>query len=76
MITYPTPENNPKCKCYPNMMAAFFCSYGHMLECHFPMTCEEADCSHLARYRDGEDIGDIEGGDYSIDDESEAEHGT
>jgi hypothetical protein len=23
-----------------------FCRYGHMLECHYPHTCEEARCSH------------------------------
>lgn len=23
-----------------------FCQYGHMLECHFPKTCEEARCGH------------------------------
>jgi hypothetical protein len=26
-----------------------FCSYGHMLECHYPMTCEEAECEHYLR---------------------------
>lgn len=23
-----------------------FCPYGHMLECHYPQTCEQAECSH------------------------------
>ena len=27
-------------------MGCMFCEYGHMLECHHPMTCEEAECSH------------------------------
>ncbi|MFQ6076935.1 MAG: hypothetical protein ACE5Z5_12545 [Candidatus Bathyarchaeia archaeon] len=27
-------------------MACMFCPYGHMLECHYPMTCEEAQCDH------------------------------
>jgi hypothetical protein len=27
-------------------MACMVCPYGHMLECHYPMTCEEANCSH------------------------------
>jgi hypothetical protein len=31
-------------------MMAFFCLYGHMLECHFPYRCREAGCSHLNRY--------------------------
>ncbi len=26
------------------------CQYGHMLECHYPMNCTEAECSHLAKY--------------------------
>lgn len=29
-----------------NPMACMFCSYGHMTECHYPETCEEANCSH------------------------------
>ena len=42
-----------------NPMACMFCSYGHMLECHFSLTCEEAECSHYqelaaADYPDGE----------------------
>lgn len=31
-------------------MAAFFCPYGHMLECHFPYGCSQAACSHLEGY--------------------------
>lgn len=27
-------------------MGCMFCPYGHMLECHYPYTCEEAQCSH------------------------------
>lgn len=27
-------------------MACMFCCYGHMLECHYPMDCAEANCSH------------------------------
>jgi hypothetical protein len=30
--------------------ACMFCMVGHILECHHPMTCEEAKCSHLAKY--------------------------
>jgi hypothetical protein len=22
------------------------CPYGHMLECHYPLECDEAECSH------------------------------
>ncbi len=31
-------------------MACTFCMVGHALECHHPMTCEEAKCSHLVKY--------------------------
>jgi hypothetical protein len=57
---YPPPWENPACVCWPNTMKAFFCPHGHMLECHAGQTCEEARCSHLARYDDPE-LGD-EGG--------------
>ena len=30
----------------PNPMACMFCTFGHILECHYPHTCEEARCSH------------------------------
>lgn len=36
---------NPKCVC-PTPMAAMFCMTGHMLECHYPMSCEESECGH------------------------------
>lgn len=26
--------------------ACAFCHYGHMLDCHYPKTCEQAECSH------------------------------
>jgi len=25
-------------------MGCMLCEYGHMLACHYPMTCDEADC--------------------------------
>lgn len=28
-------------------MACMFCSTGHMTECHYPMSCGEAQCSHF-----------------------------
>lgn len=31
-------------------MACTFCMVGHLLECHAPMGCEEAKCSHLEKY--------------------------
>jgi len=48
--TYPPPDENPRCQCWPNQLQAFFCAYGHMTECHYPQTCREANCSHMDRY--------------------------
>lgn len=30
-------------------MACMFCFYGHMTECHYPNTCEQANCNHYQR---------------------------
>ncbi len=49
-MNYPPPSENPRCTCYPNMLAAFWCPTGHMTECHAPRTCEEAECGHLQQY--------------------------
>ena len=27
-------------------VACTFCQFGHMLDCHYPYTCDEAECSH------------------------------
>ena len=27
-------------------MACMFCEFGHMTDCHHPLTCQEAECSH------------------------------
>lgn len=35
-----------------NPMGCMLCSYGHMLECHHPYTCEEAECSHYQQSRE------------------------
>ena len=43
---------NPKCQCNP--MQATFCIYGHMLECHFPQNCREAECDHYKRALENE----------------------
>ncbi len=29
-----------------NPLACMFCQFGHMTDCHYPHTCEEANCSH------------------------------
>lgn len=31
-------------------LACMFCPTGHLLECHAPMTCDQAECSHLVKY--------------------------
>ena len=30
-------------------MSCMFCGCGHMLECHHPMSCDEAQCSHVVQ---------------------------
>lgn len=42
-------EGNPDCHCL-TPLAAMFCMTGHMTECHYPMSCEEAQCGHLKLY--------------------------
>lgn len=32
-----------------NPIACWPCLYGHATECHYPLSCEEAQCSHLVR---------------------------
>jgi hypothetical protein len=41
---------NPLCQCV-NALRTMFCPFGHLTECHFPMNCEQAQCSHLERYQ-------------------------
>jgi len=43
---------NPDCIC-PTAMAAMFCMTGHMLECHYPLHCEDARCDHYRREVEG-----------------------
>lgn len=33
-------------------ISCMFCPYGHMLACHYPMTCEEAECEHYQQEMD------------------------
>ena len=37
-------------------IACTFCVFGHMLDCHYPQTCEEANCGHYkeGHYKEGE----------------------
>jgi hypothetical protein len=62
---YPPPEKNPACRCYvkgdaASFMRAMFCPYGHMTECHYPMTCAEAECGHWEIERESEEEADCE----------------
>ena len=36
------------CQCKSGMEATF-CPVGHMLECHYPQTCDQAKCQHYQR---------------------------
>lgn len=36
-------------------MACMFCPYGHMTECHYPYTCDEAECSHYLAEMEAEE---------------------
>ena len=31
---------------HASSMACMFCGFGHMTDCHYPLTCEQANCSH------------------------------
>ena len=42
-------------------MACMFCQYGHMTDCHYPHTCEEANCSHYQTELEAEEP------DYSLE---------
>ena len=50
-MNYAMPELTPNCRCKDaGPGAGVFCPTGHMLECHYPLDCRNAGCSHLARY--------------------------
>ena len=50
-MKFPPPEQNPHCRCRANSGRTFWCRYGHVTECHYPYTCRQAGCSHLAQYK-------------------------
>jgi len=37
-------------------MACMFCLYGHLTECHYPLLCAEACCSHYQREVEQENL--------------------
>lgn len=51
-------SNNPEVWCgirktkITNLIACMFCSYGHMMECHHPYTCDSQYCNHYYRGSD------------------------
>lgn len=47
-------------------MACWTCPVGHATECHFPSTCEEAQCGHLAAAMEIDEL--PESGDAGLDD--------
>ena len=49
-MNYATPQATHICNCRDNGMAPMFCPTGHLTECHHPLDCREAACSHLPRY--------------------------
>lgn len=32
---------------YANLFACIVCEVGHLTECHYPLRCHEAGCSHM-----------------------------
>jgi hypothetical protein len=34
---------------FTNALACIMCPFGHLTECHSPMSCEEAQCGHWQR---------------------------
>ena len=54
-MNYAPPDLVPLCRCRASgagPAAAMFCTTGHMAECHYPLRCDQAACSHLTRYDD------------------------
>lgn len=50
MLSYLPLEHTGECLCKGSPMKAMFCMTGHMLECHYPLECQAAGCSHLIKY--------------------------
>lgn len=47
------PLPNPDCEC-PRIIQAMYCLTGHILECHFPIPCSEADCDYYRNDQEGD----------------------
>ena len=52
-MNYATPDKAPICRCKDgSVLSPMFCPAGHLTECHFPLDCKQAACSHLPRYEE------------------------
>jgi hypothetical protein len=49
---------NPACVC-PSPVQVMVCPYGHLLECHYQMTCEQAECGHYKAATEEDDFDDL-----------------
>lgn len=50
-MNYGTPDTVPFCACRTRgETAPMLCPTGHLLECHFPLECRQAACSHMPVY--------------------------
>lgn len=49
---FPEPANAPGCFCAASTAAQFFCRFGHIGACHYPLECAEA----LCEITDDEDV--------------------
>ena len=43
---FPPAYFNPNCQCRKDQKNPMYCMTGHLTECHYPLECEEANCSH------------------------------
>ena len=74
-MNYASPQATHICNCRDNGMAPMFCPTGHLTECHHPLDCQEAACSHLPRYDEEMDQSEMDQSemDQSEMDQSEME---
>lgn len=49
-MNYIDPSHVHTCPCRDRGASTTFCMSGHLTECHYPLDCRDAACSHLPRY--------------------------
>lgn len=54
--SYLPPDSTEHCECKGQPLKQMFCSFGHMLNCHFPMDCIWAGCPKLMDYDYAPDV--------------------